>query len=511
VAQETNSEKRAELLRKKTGRSAQQGPEGTAPASGVRPGGEKGEAPAGRNKFRSLPRFEDLLDLQPGISAKIPQAGPVLPDAQPLDSTPSVSRDLRPNPAKLVRNKRRRPASHEAGNTTGDAGNLAAALRARGHSTRPLEGGEAPLPTPEERLADMMKRQAGPQEGSQEAAPAGGVGAAGDAKTHSASQGSHSSSFIEDEPDQREIEDEAFSDSPVAFPGYSSSRTRRSLRAVRALLLERRFTQALSVLILLVFASTLDVPWRDWFAKHAEAASRRVSSAMEAVTRPVQERAAYFITDDFRSGPEDWVNAGEAFEINEPGQALVRGFTLHEKTLHRVNYRMDFDARIQRRAVGWVVRAPDTENYYAFKLVEAGGSAGFYLQRWTVLAGRRDELNGTARVDVPDQLALNDTFNTISVRVRNDQITTLINGWGVDYWKDPRLARGGVGLFTDAGEAAAVRSFRISGNQDAWGKILWGTIETMKSLQSAVSGQAALALSPVPPGFAAELRSRRGH
>ena len=59
----------------------------------------------------------------------------------------------------------------------------------------------------------------------------------------------------------------------------------------------------------------------------------------------------------------------------------------------------------------------------------------------------------------------------------------MVNGFGVDHWKDERLTRGGIGLMADAGESALVRRITVSGNDDAWGLLLYGAVESMRSVE----------------------------
>ena len=91
-------------------------------------------------------------------------------------------------------------------------------------------------------------------------------------------------------------------------------------------------------------------------------------------------------------------------------------------------------------------------------------------------------------VEVPAHLAKADDFNRISVRVVGDQITTLVNGWGVDFWRDERIPQGGVGLLAEAGESALIRKISVTGNDDTWGLILYGAMESMRSVEGFFSG-----------------------
>ena len=78
-------------------------------------------------------------------------------------------------------------------------------------------------------------------------------------------------------------------------------------------------------------------------------------------------------------------------------------------------------------------------------------------------------------------------------------MTTLVNGWGVDYWRDSRLKKGGIGFLGEGNESALISRVTVSGNDDTWGLILYGTIETIRSVRETVSPRVAMiTLSPIP-------------
>jgi hypothetical protein len=148
-----------------------------------------------------------------------------------------------------------------------------------------------------------------------------------------------------------------------------------------------------------------------------------------------------------------------------------------------------------------VVRAADTSNYYAFKLVENGGHDP-YLLRYPVIGGSRRGGN-PVRVELPAKLATAG-FNRVTVRVRGERITTLVNGWGVDFWRDGAIPAGGVGFLSENGETAVVRKLTVTGNDDTWGLILYGTLETLRALEEHFgSGPLAFQLQPFPAGLLA--------
>ena len=294
-----------------------------------------------------------------------------------------------------------------------------------------------------------------------------------------------------------ELENDPFYD---PLRDYSATRSQTTWRAIQYFFRSPHFSRAMVAVIVLMFISTLDVPWRDWLSDHIEQGRGRIEMALNTVTRPIRERAAFFIVDDFQQGADAWLSEGSM--VFDPGGLLrVNGVALRKDTLSLANYRLDFDAKIEKGAVGWVVRAQDTQNYYAFKLVETlGRSSPLYeLHRYAVIGGMALAEEAKVAIPVPGHLHNADDFNRISVRVRESQMTTLVNGWGVDYWRDSRLERGGVGFLGGNGESSIISRVIVSGNDDTWGLILYGTIETIRSVREAVSPTVAMiTLSPVP-------------
>ena len=297
-----------------------------------------------------------------------------------------------------------------------------------------------------------------------------------------------------------ELEDDPFYDSTVAIRDSARTRSLRTWRRIQQFFLGRRFSQAMVAIMVAVFISTLNVPWRDWFSDHIEGAATRIEVAINAFTQPIRERAAFFIVDDFEQGAGKWISDG-SMTFDPGGLFRVNGKALREDTLNLESYRFDFDAKIERVAVGWAVRAQDMRNYYAFKLVEIKrqGASLYELHRFAVIDGVETAAAAKVRIPVPGHLPNQDDFNRISMRVSGSQITTLLNGWGVDYWRDSRLKRGGIGFLGGNGESSLISRVTVSGNDDTWGLILYGTIETIRSVRETISPSVAvITLSPIP-------------
>lgn len=289
------------------------------------------------------------------------------------------------------------------------------------------------------------------------------------------------------------IEVEDLTDSRHTLPPVQVEPPRRRWlwQAVEGVFLSRAFSGALALVMATLFVSTLDVPWNGWFARQIVKIQGPIDTVMAHLSRPIRERAAFFIVDDFTNGVDHWVN-NASLEVDPAGWLTVQeGLALHGGTQSLESYRFDFDAKIQSKAVGWVVRAPDTRNYYAYKLNQTGSrkSPIYSLSRYSMIDGIRGAI--TQNIDVPAHLTRAGDFNRVSVRVVGDQMTTLINGWGVDFWRDAEIKRGGVGLLADKGESALIRKMTVSGNDDTWGMILYGTMESVRSVQSLFSGESS--------------------
>ncbi|MDX2151838.1 MAG: hypothetical protein SFV54_13955 [Bryobacteraceae bacterium] len=155
------------------------------------------------------------------------------------------------------------------------------------------------------------------------------------------------------------------------------------------------------------------------------------------------------------SGSSDWVRSSE---LLRPGRLRVL-----RESLTMSDYQVEFEGQIQKKAMNYAFRAPDLKNYYACKIVlpeTAGGQTE--IVRMLVLDGREQM---RARLPIPLKLS-RDTVYRVKVNVRGDRFRTWINGQVVDSWADKRIARGGVGFFSEKGEQAGLKWVRVA-NQDS--------------------------------------------
>jgi hypothetical protein len=210
-----------------------------------------------------------------------------------------------------------------------------------------------------------------------------------------------------------------------------------------------------------------------------------LTAKVQPYINQVKARAAFQIIDHFDNGVGDWWD-DHGLVADQGGAVRVAGLSLHRETMDLSSYRMDFEAKIDSRSVGWVVRAADRETYYAFKLLQSGNKDKAYkLVRYPVVNGTPD-LTQKAELDVPADLMMEE-YNRISMRTQDNQLVTFINGRSVDFWRESRLPRGGVGFWVEKGESGRVRQLAVSGNEDFWGLTLYAAMETAHAVNHFVS------------------------
>lgn len=143
---------------------------------------------------------------------------------------------------------------------------------------------------------------------------------------------------------------------------------------------------------------------------------------------------------------ENWAGTGRGV----PKITLLRG------SITLSDYRMEFEAQIERRAIGWAYRALNPRNYYVAKIeaLEAGLEPKVALVRYAVIDGQREPrlerpLEMKARVDTVYKIRFEAVGGRFSVWVQDQKI---------EEWTDRRIGSGGIGLYAEPGEIAALQS-----------------------------------------------------
>jgi hypothetical protein len=155
-------------------------------------------------------------------------------------------------------------------------------------------------------------------------------------------------------------------------------------------------------------------------------------------------------------GEGGWV---EDWGGDPTGLHVGRQITIYRPSLKLSDYRLEFQASIDAKSIGWVFRAADPDNYYAMKLmtVSSGLSTKVALFKYLVANGKQTQVGR-----VPIDFAVHpDTVFDIRVDVRGPQFTTYIQGQQVDSWTDDQLKIGGAGFLNERDERGKVKSVSI--------------------------------------------------
>ena len=183
-------------------------------------------------------------------------------------------------------------------------------------------------------------------------------------------------------------------------------------------------------------------------------------------------RAAIDLEDDFRSGLSHWTGApgwAGTWSYDPTGFVRPGRMALLKGSQSLSDYRLEFTAQIEKKAVGWVFRAKDARNYYATKLVESknGGASSFTILRYAVIDGR-ERLK--VQLPLPAVPAAKSLYR-LRQQVQGTQFTTYLDGRLIDTWNDGTFERGGAGFFADPAEVAYVRWVEVTYQDDPLGRI----------------------------------------
>jgi hypothetical protein len=190
------------------------------------------------------------------------------------------------------------------------------------------------------------------------------------------------------------------------------------------------------------------------------------------VRNSVAQRAAVVLNEDFRSGLDEWKTRGDlstGWAFDENGFVKPGTLALYQPSLGLRDYDMEFLGLVDTKALSWVVRAKDFDNYYVVKLVvtKAGPLPTMGITRYAVI-------NGKAQPSVSRVAAINarpDMLYRVTMNVHDDTFLLSMQDTVVDNWTEPRLKRGGVGFFASRGEESRLRWLNITHQYDMLGRL----------------------------------------
>jgi hypothetical protein len=139
----------------------------------------------------------------------------------------------------------------------------------------------------------------------------------------------------------------------------------------------------------------------------------------------------------------------------EPGVRREHDISVLRPSMNLTDYRLQFEAQIDTKAIGWVYRAKDGKDYYVNKLeiVKSGLAPTVALVRFAVINGQEEP-----RTQNPLNLAVRlDTLYKVRFDAVGDRFTTYVQDQKVDEWTDDRLKTGGIGLYSERGERMSLK------------------------------------------------------
>jgi len=139
----------------------------------------------------------------------------------------------------------------------------------------------------------------------------------------------------------------------------------------------------------------------------------------------------------------------------EPGVRKLHEISVLRPSVSLSDYRIEFQAQIETKALGWVYRAKDGKNYYVNRLevVKPGLNPTIALVRFAVIDGE-EQPRSQFPLSIPVHV---DTLYKIRFDAVGDRFTTYVQGQKVDEWTDSRIRTGGVGLYNERGERMSLK------------------------------------------------------
>lgn len=197
----------------------------------------------------------------------------------------------------------------------------------------------------------------------------------------------------------------------------------------------------------------------------------RMDEQFKAVRQTMADRAAIALDEDFRAGLDDWTSRGGTTDWAFDATGFVRPgpLAIYRPSIDLTDYQLQFLGLIDKKALSWVVRAADFDDYYVVKLVvlKPGPLPTIGVTRYAVIHGvAQDRADTMAFIN-----AREDMLYRVRMDIHGDIFALTVQGQLVDSWSEPRLRTGGVGFFTARGEASRLRWVQVTHQYDMLGRL----------------------------------------
>jgi hypothetical protein len=197
----------------------------------------------------------------------------------------------------------------------------------------------------------------------------------------------------------------------------------------------------------------------------------KLNEQFKQVKQTMVDRAAIALDEDFRAGLDDWTSRGGTTDWAFDATGFVRPgpLALYRPSVDLTDYQLQFLGLIDKKALSWVVRAADFDDYYVVKLVvlKPGPVPTIGVTRYAVIHGvAQDRADTIAFIN-----AREDMLYRVRMDLHGDIFALTVQGQMVDSWTEPRLRTGGVGFFTARGESSRLRWVQVTHQYDMLGRL----------------------------------------
>ena len=221
-----------------------------------------------------------------------------------------------------------------------------------------------------------------------------------------------------------------------------------------------------------------------------------LTQSWNRVHQAVVDRAAVAYREDFRTGWDDWMNRAGArpgWTSDAAGFAHPGSLALYRPSLGLSDYHLQFVGTIDKKALSWVVRAADFNNYYAIQLavLKPGPIPTIGVTRYAVINGKTQN-----QVTTPLLMsARSDTVYRVSLDVTGDRYQLSVQDQLVESWSEPKLRHGGIGFFSEPDAASRIAGLQVKGQDDMLGKLCAFLVPSdAASYRASLSSRAVLSL-----------------
>jgi hypothetical protein len=199
---------------------------------------------------------------------------------------------------------------------------------------------------------------------------------------------------------------------------------------------------------------------------------RRFQVQLENIKRAVAERAGVALNEEFRMGLDDWHTRGDlaaGWSFDRNGFVKPVALAFYKPSMSLTDYDAQFLGLIDKKALSFVARAKDFDNYYVIKIniTKPGPIPSIGVTRYAVV-------NGTPQDRVDTAVPVNarpDMLYRVGLNVRGDSFVLTLQGQIADSWTEPRLKQGGIGFFASKGEESRLRWVQVTHQYDMLGRL----------------------------------------